>query len=370
MLTERRRTALTDGKNTLYLGIDIGSTTAKLVAVENGEIIYSTYERHLSQVRQKTAELIDGLRRAVGDRKVRAAVSGSAGLGIAEAAGIPFIQEVAATTELVRRFHPDTEAVIELGGEDAKIIFFGAGIDERMNGTCAGGTGAFIDQMATLLDVSVSELDRLSLDHTRIYPIASRCGVFAKTDIQPLLNQGARKEDIAASIYQAVVNQTIAGLAQGRRIRGKVLFFGGPLYYCRGLRERFRETLGLSEEDAPLPEYARHSVSLGAALFAEKNGISDTVGGLYEKISNCIPRSSGEKNLPPLFESEGEYREFAARHAAATVEETDPARYSGKAYLGIDCGSTTTKLVLLSEDGKILYSYYSSNRGNPVTVIK
>ena len=361
---------MTDGKNTLYLGIDIGSTTAKLVAVENGEIIYSTYERHLSQVRQKTAELIDGLRSAVGDRRVRAAVSGSAGLGIAEAAGIPFIQEVAATTELVRRFHPDTEAVIELGGEDAKIIFFGAGIDERMNGTCAGGTGAFIDQMATLLDVSVSELDRLSLDHTRIYPIASRCGVFAKTDVQPLLNQGARKEDIAASIYQAVVNQTIAGLAQGRRIRGKVLFFGGPLYYCRGLRERFRETLGLSEEDAPLPEYARHSVSLGAALFAEKNGISDTVGGLYEKISNCIPRSSGEKNLPPLFESEGEYREFAARHAAATVEEGDPARYSGKAYLGIDCGSTTTKLVLLSEDGKILYSYYSSNRGNPVTVIK
>ncbi len=361
---------MTDEKNTLYLGIDIGSTTAKLVAVENGEIIYSTYERHLSQVRQKTAELIDGLRRAVGDRQVRAAVSGSAGLGIAEAAGIPFIQEVAATTELVRRFHPDTEAVIELGGEDAKIIFFGAGIDERMHGTCAGGTGAFIDQMATLLDVSVGELDRLSLDHTRIYPIASRCGVFAKTDVQPLLNQGARKEDIAASIYQAVVNQTIAGLAQGRRIRGKVLFFGGPLYYCRGLRERFRETLGLSEEDAPLPEYARHSVSLGAALFAEKNGISDTVGGLWEKISNCIPRSSGEKNLPPLFESEGEYREFAARHAAATVEETDPARYSGKAYLGIDCGSTTTKLVLLSEDGKILYSYYSSNRGNPVTVIK
>ena len=361
---------MNDEKSTVYLGIDIGSTTAKLVAVENGEIIYSTYERHLSQVRQKTAELIDGLRRAVGDRKVRAAVSGSAGLGIAEAAGIPFIQEVAATTELVRRFHPDTEAVIELGGEDAKIIFFGAGIDERMNGTCAGGTGAFIDQMATLLDVSVTELDRLSLDHTRIYPIASRCGVFAKTDIQPLLNQGARKEDIAASIYQAVVNQTIAGLAQGRRIRGKVLFFGGPLYYCRGLRERFRETLGLSEEDAPLPEYARHSVSLGAALFAEKNGISDTVGGLYEKISNCIPRSSGEKILPPLFESEGEYREFAARHAAATVEEDDPARYSGKAYLGIDCGSTTTKLVLLSEDGKILYSYYSSNRGNPVTVIK
>ena len=361
---------MNDGKSTVYLGIDIGSTTAKLVAVENGEIIYSTYERHLSRVRQKTAELVRGLLEEMGDREVRAAVSGSAGLGIAEAAGIPFIQEVAATTELVKRFHPDTEAVIELGGEDAKIIFFGAGIDERMNGTCAGGTGAFIDQMATLLDVSVGELDRLSLDHTRIYPIASRCGVFAKTDIQPLLNQGARKEDIAASIYQAVVNQTIAGLAQGRRIKGKVLFFGGPLYYCRGLRERFRETLGLSEEDAPLPDYARHSVSLGAALFAEKNGISDTVSGLYDKIINCIPRSSGEKNLPPLFESEEEYREFAARHAAATVEATDPAKYTGKAYLGIDCGSTTTKLVLLSDDGKILYSYYSSNRGNPVTVIK
>ncbi|MBR3415094.1 MAG: 2-hydroxyacyl-CoA dehydratase [Clostridia bacterium] len=352
------------------VGVDVGSTTAKIVAVRDGKIVFERYERHLSAVRQKTAELLREALSELGDVTVRAAVSGSAGLGVADAAGIPFIQEVAATTELVRAYHPDTEAVIELGGEDAKIVFFGGSVDERMNGTCAGGTGAFIDQMATLLDVTVGELDALSLDSGKIYPIASRCGVFAKTDIQPLLNQGARKEDVAASIYQAVVNQTIAGLAQGRRIRGKVLFFGGPLFFCEGLRKRFRETLGLSEDDAVCPPYARHSVSLGASLFARDNGLETTLSDLCERIENCIVKSSGEATLPPLFESEEDYKEFAERHARATVETEDPDSYSGRAYLGIDCGSTTTKLVLLTESGKILYSYYSSNRGNPVEVIK
>ena len=352
------------------VGIDIGSTTAKIVAVRDEKIVFERYERHLSAVRQKTAELLREALNELGDVTVSASVSGSAGLGVAEAAGIPFIQEVAATTELVRTYHPSAEAVIELGGEDAKIVFFGNSVDERMNGTCAGGTGAFIDQMATLLDVTVGELDVLSLDSQKIYPIASRCGVFAKTDVQPLLNQGARKEDVAASIYQAVVNQTIAGLAQGRKIRGKVLFFGGPLFFCEGLRKRFRETLGLSEEDAVCPSYARHSVSLGAALFARENGIRTTLGDLCVKIENCIMKSSGKAALPPLFKSEEEYEEFAARHAKATVETEDPDEYSGRAYLGIDCGSTTTKLVLLTESGKIIYSHYSSNRGNPVEVIK
>ena len=219
-------------ENTLALGIDIGSTTAKVVLVENGKIIYEKYQRHFSQVRQKTLELLAEAAPLAGDRPLTAAISGSAGLGLAQGAGIPFVQEVFATGEVVKQLEPDTSVVIELGGEDAKIIFFDGGIDERMNGSCAGGTGAFIDQMATLLNVTADELDELSLGSQRLYPIASRCGVFAKTDIQPLLNQGARHEDVAASIYQAVVNQTIAGLAQGRKITGKVLFLGCPLYHC------------------------------------------------------------------------------------------------------------------------------------------
>ena len=352
------------------LGIDIGSTTAKLVACRDGEIVYSRYERHMSRVREKTAEMLCEMREMLGNITVTSAISGSAGLGVAEASGIPFIQEVAATTELVRRLHPETEAVIELGGEDAKIIFFGSGIDERMNGTCAGGTGAFIDQMATLLGISVDELDRLSLDAQRIYPIASRCGVFAKTDIQPLLNQGARHEDIAASIYQAVVNQTIAGLAQGRRIQGHVLFLGGPLSFCAGLRQRFRETLALDENKAQLPDYARHSVALGASFFAARGGITMTLDELTSRIEASRTQRSAASVLPPLFRSKEEYEEFRQRHARAAVGMRDIKSYSGNAYLGIDCGSTTTKLVLISSEKEILYTYYSSNKGNPVEIVR
>ena len=222
-------------QNKIYsLGIDIGSTTVKTVLREGENVIYEKYERHMAEVRRKTLELLEEMRPISGDKQFAVALSGSAGLGLAEACDVPFVQEVFATGEVVKALEPDASAVIELGGEDAKIIFFEGGTDERMNGSCAGGTGAFIDQMATLLDITVDELDALSLKHTRIYPIASRCGVFAKTDIQPLLNQGAKKEDVSASIYQAVVNQTIAGLAQGRSISGKVLFLGGPLYYCHG----------------------------------------------------------------------------------------------------------------------------------------
>ena len=250
----------------LSIGIDIGSTTAKIVVVEAGQIIYENYQRHFSQVRQKTLELLEGAAPRVGKRPFTAAISGSAGLGLAESAGIPFVQEVFATGEVVRRLEPDASAVVELGGEDAKIIFFDGGMDERMNGSCAGGTGAFIDQMAMLLNVTTDELDRLSLESERLYPIASRCGVFAKTDVQPLLNQGAKHADVAASIYQAVVNQTVAGLAQGRRITGKVLFLGGPLYYCKGLRRRFQETLRLPDGDAVFPEYGRFAVAMGGPL--------------------------------------------------------------------------------------------------------
>ena len=351
------------------LGIDIGSTTAKVVLTHDGETVYEKYERHFSRVREKTEELLKELLCIVGDAPVKVAISGSAGLGLAEAAGLPFIQEVYATGEVVKHLVPDASAVIELGGEDAKIIFFRGGTDERMNGSCAGGTGAFIDQMATLLNVTADELDELSLHSTRTYPIASRCGVFAKTDIQPLLNQGAKKEDIAKSIYEAVVNQTIVGLAQGRKIEGKVLFLGGPLYFCKGLRKAFEETLKLSPENAVFPEYARFSVALGAALYASTLSAEFTVDTLISMIGNAKKTVSTER-MNPLFANKKEYDAFVERHAKATVPSKSIADYAGKAYLGIDCGSTTTKLVLLSENKELLYFYYSSNLGNPVEVIR
>lgn len=350
----------------LSVGIDIGSTTAKIVITENGKPIYGRYERHLSRVRDKLIGLVTDASEVIGEREFTVAVSGSAGMGFAQAAGVQFVQEVFATAEVVKRLEPDTSCVIELGGEDAKVIFFDGGRDERMNGTCAGGTGAFIDQMAVLLGMTVNEMDDISLEAKRLYPIASRCGVFAKTDIQPLLNQGAAKADVAASIYQAVVNQTVAGLAQGRKIGGKVLFLGGPLYYCKGLRIRFKETLELDDEHALFPEYGRHAVALGAAMCG--NG-SFTCESLLERLKNCRDIKTGRR-LPPLFRDEEEYRAFRARHDRDTVRTADIGTYTGDAWLGIDCGSTTTKLTLISADREILYSYYSSNLGNPVGVVR
>ncbi len=354
----------------LSLGLDIGSTTAKAVLVRDETILYSCYERHFSLVRQKTLELVERLEALIGNEEVAVAISGSAGLGVAKAAGLPFVQEVFSTGEAVGQLQPDTDVVIELGGEDAKVIFFRGGMDERMNGSCAGGTGAFIDQMATLMDVSVEELDALSLEHKRLYPIASRCGVFAKSDIQPLLNQGANKADVAASIYQAVVDQTIAGLAQGRRIEGKVMFLGGPLYYCKGLRERFQETLHLTDENAVFPEYGRFSVSLGAAIYASKQPERFTFAKLRDALKHSASVKSDTVHLRPLFTSQEEYDAFLKRHQKAGADHVSPEDYWGAAYLGIDCGSTTTKLALITEDGCILYDYYSSNRGNPVEIIR
>ena len=352
------------------VGIDIGSTTAKLVIIKNGDIVYRRYERHFSQVRQKTLELLRDAADFLKGESFSAAISGSAGLGLARVADIPFVQEVFATSETVKKLAPDTSSVIELGGEDAKVIFFAGGTDERMNGTCAGGTGAFIDQMATLLDVTVAELDQLSLKHERIYPIASRCGVFAKTDIQPLLNQGARKEDIAASIYQAVVNQTIVGLAQGREISGKVMFLGGPVYYCLGLRERFAETLKLDEDHAIFPEYGLYAVAIGAAIYSAKDKKRFTYDMICDAVEKAAKAGVEIKHTKPLFETREDYDAFVARHAKNSVPEKNISTYSGKAYLGIDCGSTTTKLALLSDDNELLYSFYDSNRGNPVEIVR
>ncbi|MBP5292998.1 MAG: 2-hydroxyacyl-CoA dehydratase [Clostridia bacterium] len=353
-----------------YIGIDIGSTTAKIVIIQDGKTVYSKYERHFSQVRIKTLEMIREAKSYLGETPFGVSVSGSAGLGMAKAAGLPFVQEVFATGEVVRELQPDTGAVIELGGEDAKVIFFDGGMDERMNGTCAGGTGAFIDQMATLLNVTNEEMDELALKADRIYPIASRCGVFAKTDVQPLLNQGAKKENVAASIYYAVVNQTIAGLAQGRRFSGKIMFLGGPLYFCKGLRKAFVDVLKLTDETAIFPEYGRFSVALGAALFAYRDKKEFT----YDTLTEALERSLGVKtetaHNEPLFRDEADYQAFLERHAKADVPMADPALYSGDAYLGIDCGSTTTKMVLIGDQNQILYSYYSSNQGNPVEVIR
>lgn len=356
----------------LSVGIDIGSTTAKVVVIENGKTLFECYERHFSQVRQKTIELMGRAKEIIGEKSFTVAIAGSAGLGMAKAAGLPFVQEVFATSELVRKAIPDTDAVIELGGEDAKILFFdqAGGFEERMNGSCAGGTGAFIDQMATLLNMEPLAMDALSQEHAFIYTIASRCGVFAKTDIQPLLNQGANKADIAASIFQAVVDQTITGLAQGRKIQGKVLFLGGPLHFFKGLQERFVETLNLSAENAIFPEYALYAVAMGAAMYSEEEGEALCYADVMQALENGQEENPSALRLPPLFADEAEYATFSARHAKAQAECQDIATYQGNATLGVDCGSTTTKLVLIGDDNQILYQYYSSNQGNPVAIVR
>ena len=351
------------------IGIDIGSTTVKTVVLgDNGELLFRLYERHGSRARQKAAEQLRAAEAVLRGKTARVAITGSAGVGVAKAAKIPFSQEVYATAAAVRRHIADADAVIELGGEDAKIIFFGGALEERMNGSCAGGTGAFIDQMATLLNATPAELDALSLAHERIYPIASRCGVFAKSDIQPILNQGGRREDIAASIFQAVVDQTVAGLTQGRELTGKIVFLGGPLTFLHGLRARFVETLELDDEHAVFPENADCFAAIGAAIIADGDGIAYET--LLDMLENAADANSSTDVMPPLFTSEAEYAEFSARHAKAAPKSVDVATYTGDAYLGIDAGSTTTKLALISPDGGILFSYYGANLGDPVTVVR
>ncbi len=368
--TEKANDILLFDNEYVYVGVDIGSTTAKIVVVDNGNAVFEKYERHFSMVRAKTLELIKEVEPYLAGKRIKLAISGSAGLGLAQDADIPFVQEVFATAEMAKALEPEVSVVIELGGEDAKIIFFKGGIDQRMNGTCAGGTGAFIDQMATLLNVSPDELDELSLDCKKIYPIASRCGVFAKTDIQPLLNQGARKEDIAASIYQSVVNQTIAGLAQGRKIEGKVMFLGGPISFNEGLKRRFVETLKLSPENTVFPKFAKVSVAIGAAIYASKQETFFTYDELCSKIEKAQNSTAAVQTLSPLFSDKDEYIEFSDRHRKADVSKKDIASYEGRAFLGIDCGSTTTKLTLIDEDCNILYSFYDSNKGEPAGIVR
>ena len=353
----------------LRIGIDIGSTTVKVVVLdENNKLLFRSYERHYSKARERACETLSGIQEMLEGKDVQLVITGSAGMGVAKACDLDFVQEVYATAAAVNTFIPDTDAVIELGGEDAKIIFFGGALEERMNGSCAGGTGAFIDQMATLMNVTADELDALSLKHEKIYPIASRCGVFAKTDIQPILNQGGRKEDVAASIFQAVVDQTVGGLTQGRELKGKIVFLGGPLHFLQGLRQRFVETLHLDAEHAIFPEDGDCFAAIGAALCAGDYPVR-RYDQVYKQLEESVESANVVNTLPPLFESQAEYDAFLARHNASHPPEVDPASYKGPAYLGIDAGSTTTKMALIDPQGGLLYTYYHSNLGNPVAIV-
>ena len=353
----------------LRIGIDIGSTTVKVVVLdEQNKLLFRSYERHYSKTRERACETLHSIQEMLQGKQVKLVITGSAGLGVANASGIDFVQEVYATAAAVNTYIPDTDAVIELGGEDAKIIFFGGALEERMNGSCAGGTGAFIDQMATLMNVTVNELDELSLRHEKIYPIASRCGVFAKSDIQPILNQGGRKEDVAASIFQAVVDQTVAGLTQGRELKGKIVFLGGPLHFLMGLRQRFVETLKLDADHAVFPEDGDCFAAMGAALCSSDYG-ERSFDEVLDRLEKSVDSVGLVDTMPPLFDSQEEYDAFLARHNAMHPPEVDIHTYTGAAWLGIDAGSTTTKIALITADGGLLYTYYHSNLGNPVAIV-
>ncbi|MEE0845246.1 MAG: acyl-CoA dehydratase activase-related protein [Eggerthellaceae bacterium] len=352
----------------LHIGIDVGSTTVKLAILDDADQVhYSIYQRHHADVRATIVEVLEKASEEFSDDTMTIAITGSGGLLLAQWLGIEFIQEVIASKTAVETFIPKTDVAIELGGEDAKIIYFDQGIEQRMNGTCAGGTGAFIDQMAALLDTDAGGLNELAKSHTTIYPIASRCGVFAKTDVQPLLNEGASKEDIAASIFQSVVTQTISGLACGRPIRGHVAFLGGPLQYLPELRKRFYETLGLDSEHIIVPENAHLFVASGCAIAGARseNAKPERLNDVVTRLKSLGDIQGSEVvRLAPLFANEEEYAEFKRRHDAEKVRRGDLAAYEGTAYLGIDAGSTTFKAALIAEDGALLWSHYASNKGD------
>ncbi|MBP3207306.1 MAG: 2-hydroxyacyl-CoA dehydratase [Campylobacter sp.] len=352
-----------------FLGIDVGSTTVKTVLLNKEcEIIYKSYDRHFAKPKFAVSQTLSFLKDKFANSKFYVAITGSAGLGISKSCNIDFVQEVFATSLGVKKAFPNTDVVIELGGEDAKILFLTGGLEERMNGSCAGGTGAFIDQMANLLNISLAMLDKLSFGYEKIYPIASRCGVFAKSDIQPLLNQGVRKEDISASIFNAVVEQTISGLAQGREVKGNVLFLGGPLYFLQGLRESFKKALNLDESNSNFPELAPYFVAFGSALYAKDSAKEQNLEDILNLLKN-EPHKEIANSEPALFQNQAEYDEFLMRHAKASVEKTDILTYSGNAYLGVDCGSTTIKIALIGQNNELLYKFYSSNKGDPISIL-
>ena len=356
-----------------YVGIDVGSTTIKIVCLnEENSIIYSIYQRHLSNVRETAKIMFDNFLKELkekygNDIQCKVSITGSSGMGIASWIDLDFVQEVIACIKSIETFIPETDVAIELGGEDAKITFLKNDMDQRMNGSCAGGTGAFIDQIASLLNTDASGLNELAKGFDTIYPIAARCGVFAKTDIQPLINEGVKKENIAVSVLQAVVNQTITGLACGKKITGKVAFLGGPLFFLSELRNRFIDTLKLTNEDIIFPENSQLFVAQGAALLSKENSNFFTVEELEKKFQRLNEKDTSDTTrLQPLFKDEKELKEFYTRHEKEKIDTVDLTTYKGNAYLGIDAGSTTIKVVLISENSEILYSHYSHNKGNPL----
>ncbi len=356
----------------IRIGLDVGSTTMKCVVLDqNQNIIFKDYRRHRSNIKEVAMQFVEDIKdhlKDIDDNDIRLAVTGSAGIGLSEAYNIPFIQEVIASQIAVTDLHEDIDVAIELGGEDAKILFFTGGSEVRMNGSCAGGTGAFIDQMAVLLNVDLETMNEMANRAENVYDIASRCGVFAKSDIQPLLNQGARKEDVAMSIFYAVANQTVGGLAQGREIKGKVIFLGGPLNFFSGLQTAFKNVLKLeSEEDYVFPENARYYVAMGAALYS-KNELTYDLDDLMRRFKENKQTIRNTSTTKPLFESEDEYQEFVDRHAKSTVEYADIASYEGDVYLGVDAGSTTVKLVVIGENNELLYSRYEYSNGQPINM--
>lgn len=360
---------------TLRAGIDVGSTTVKLVILnEQNESLFAKYERHFSDVKTATERVLREAEAVIGNQEMTMSITGSGGMGLADVLEIPFVQEVIACTRTVEEIIPETDVAIELGGEDAKITFFEGALEQRMNGSCAGGTGAFIDQMAVLLKTDANGVNELAKNYKTIYPIASRCGVFAKTDVQPLINEGAAKEDIAASIFQAVVNQTIAGLAAGRKIKGNIAFLGGPLYFMSELRQRFIETLNIAPENVIFPENPQLFVAMGAAFYSEEADATSLEGLLHRLTTAEEGHLSPSDTLEPLFEDEADLADFRMRHGQAQAKEKSLAEHEGVAFLGIDAGSTTTKVALIDDNGNLMYSFYGNNQGQPLettmTVLK
>jgi predicted CoA-substrate-specific enzyme activase len=352
--------------NNYKLGIDIGSTTVKIVITnETGEMIFSDYERHFANIQEILASLMKKAMEVLGDQTVCPVITGSGGLTISKHLDIPFVQEVVAVSTSLQDYAPHTDVAIELGGEDAKIIYFTNGIEQRMNGICAGGTGSFIDQMASLLRTDAAGLNEYAKDYQAIYPIAARCGVFAKTDIQPLINEGATKPDLSASIFQAVVNQTISGLACGKPIRGNVAFLGGPLHFLTELKQAFIRTLHLTDSQVISPEHSHLFAALGAAMNARPE-TSKELSSLYDLLSRGIKMDFEVHRMKPLFADENEYEEFRQRHSIHNVKKANLKDYVGNCFLGVDAGSTTTKVALVGEDGSLLYSFYSNNNGSPL----
>ena len=349
------------------LGIDIGSTTVKIAILDPDlQLLFADYRRHHADIRGTLYELLSEAIEQLGDHTIHPVITGSGGLTLANYLKVPFVQEVVSVSTALEKIAPKTDVAIELGGEDAKIIYFENGnVEQRMNGICAGGTGSFIDQMASLLQTDAAGLNEYARDYTSLYTIAARCGVFAKSDIQPLINEGATKEDLAASIFQAVVNQTISGLACGKPIRGHVAFLGGPLHFLTELKEAFIRTLKLDEEHTIEVENSHLFAAMGSAMNASEDNFL-LLSEMKERLSGEIHMEFEIGRMDPLFESQEEYDAFTERHSKACVVKGNLSDYHGNCYLGIDAGSTTTKLALVGEDGSLLYSFYSNNEGSPI----